>query len=189
MDQNDATPARRPADDLVRAQHWPRFRWFDKFAFPIAIELFPDIRERVRGTPARLEELLRGADAAVLTGRPDDRWSIHENVCHLIDLEGLWLARARNLAARAPELQPTDLQNRATDEANHNAVELADLLDTFRSVRRTFSDTLRSFTPDAARFASRHPRLGTPMTIVDLAFFVAEHDDHHLARISELLAM
>jgi hypothetical protein len=25
------------------------------------------------------------------------------------------------------------------------------------------------------------------MTAVDLAFFVAEHDDHHVARIAELL--
>ena len=32
-----------------------------------------------------------------------------------------------------------------------------------------------------------HPRLGLPMRAVDHAFFVAEHDDHHLARITELL--
>ena len=29
---------------------------------------------------------------------------------------------------------------------------------------------------------------GTPMRLVDLAFFVAEHDDHHLATIVQLLA-
>jgi|GEM_PF-4393916 len=32
-----------------------------------------------------------------------------------------------------------------------------------------------------------HPRLKTPMRIVDLAYFVAEHDDHHLSRIRELV--
>ena len=31
------------------------------------------------------------------------------------------------------------------------------------------------------------PRLRTPMRLIDLGFFVAEHDDHHLARITELL--
>jgi hypothetical protein len=31
-----------------------------------------------------------------------------------------------------------------------------------------------------------HPRLGTPMRLVDMMFFVAEHDDHHLATITEL---
>ena len=37
--------------------------------------------------------------------------------------------------------------------------------------------------PPAAHF---HPRLGTPMRLIDLAFFVAEHDDHHLAQITHL---
>jgi hypothetical protein len=31
-----------------------------------------------------------------------------------------------------------------------------------------------------------HPRLQQNIRVVDLAFFIAEHDDHHLARISEL---
>ena len=36
---------------------------------------------------------------------------------------------------------------------------------------------------------ARHPRLGTPMRLIDIAFFTAEHDDHHLARITELLRL
>jgi hypothetical protein len=42
---------------------------------------------------------------------------------------------------------------------------------------------------DAALFARSipHPRLKTPMRLVDHLYFVAEHDDHHLARIWELL--
>jgi len=31
-----------------------------------------------------------------------------------------------------------------------------------------------------------HPRLKTPMRTMDLFLFVAEHDDHHLARITEI---
>ena len=31
-----------------------------------------------------------------------------------------------------------------------------------------------------------HPRLKQPMRIIDLCFFTAEHDDQHLARITEL---
>ena len=33
---------------------------------------------------------------------------------------------------------------------------------------------------------SLHPRLRQPMSVVDLCFFVAEHDDHHLRTIDEL---
>jgi hypothetical protein len=31
-----------------------------------------------------------------------------------------------------------------------------------------------------------HPRLKVRIRVLDLVFFIAEHDDHHLARISEL---
>jgi hypothetical protein len=33
---------------------------------------------------------------------------------------------------------------------------------------------------------SLHPRLQQPMSVVDLCFFVAEHDDNHLRTIEEL---
>lgn len=31
-----------------------------------------------------------------------------------------------------------------------------------------------------------HPRFQMKIRVLDLCFFIAEHDDHHLARISEL---
>jgi hypothetical protein len=37
--------------------------------------------------------------------------------------------------------------------------------------------------------SSIHPRLKVPMTPVDLAMFDAEHDDHHLLRISEIISL
>ncbi len=42
---------------------------------------------------------------------------------------------------------------------------------------------------DAALFGRvlLHPRLKTPMRLVDHLFFVAEHDDHHLAIIWEMI--
>jgi hypothetical protein len=33
-----------------------------------------------------------------------------------------------------------------------------------------------------------HPRLKTPMRLIDHLYFVAEHDDHHHARIWELVS-
>jgi predicted short-subunit dehydrogenase-like oxidoreductase (DUF2520 family) len=33
---------------------------------------------------------------------------------------------------------------------------------------------------------SLHPRLKRPMRLIDLCFFVAEHDDHHLAIATRL---
>ena len=34
-----------------------------------------------------------------------------------------------------------------------------------------------------------HPRLKQPMRLMDLFLFVADHDDHHLAKISALIRM
>lgn len=169
---------------------FPRYIWFDRrFPFPIPIELFVETLERLRGTPARLEERVRDADEATTRRRQDGRWSVRENVGHLTDLEPLWLGRAVDLAEGREELRPADLQNRATDEANHNDIDLPVLLAAFRAERSTLIARLESFTPDMARRTASHPRLGTPMTVLDLAYFVAEHDDHHLARIGEILTM
>jgi hypothetical protein len=54
-------------------------------------------------------------------------------------------------------------------------------------MRRRLADEIGEL--DASLFARSipHPRLKTPMRLVDHFYFVAEHDDHHLARIWELL--
>ena len=53
--------------------------WFKrKFSFDLPVEMFPNVVERVRGTPARLEELTRGISPELLTRRDGDKWSIQE---------------------------------------------------------------------------------------------------------------
>lgn len=164
--------------------------WFErKFGFDMPNALLPNVVERLRGSPARLEERTRALPPATLTARFNDTWSIQENVGHLGDLEPLWIRRAEQVLAGETELAVTDLSNRATDEANHNAASLAELLEKFRSLRFRFVSVMESATGSALERAARHPRLGTPMRLIDIAFFTAEHDDHHLARITELQRM
>lgn len=145
------------------------------------------ILERLRGTPARLEERLAGRSVAVLTRRLGETWSIQENAGHLLDLEPLWLQRADDLLNRRPAMAPADLQNRKTHEANHNAASLDALLKGFRRARGVFLSRLDEASEGMLAHTAPHPRLRTPMNLVDHAYFVAEHDDYHLARISELL--
>jgi hypothetical protein len=64
--------------------------WFNRrFQLGLPAEALPDILERLRGTPARLEERLRGVPTSQLTARSEESWSIQENVGHLLDLEPL----------------------------------------------------------------------------------------------------
>ena len=161
--------------------------WFErKFDFSFPLELYPNLCVRLRGTPARLEEMVRGCPRGLLLQRPKDKWSAQEHAGHLLDLEALWMARVDNYLAGGAELTAADLSNRKTHEANHNARNIEEILAEFRSARLRLADRMEGL--EAALFARSmlHPRLKKPMRLVDHLYFVAEHDDHHLARIWEL---
>lgn len=166
----------------------PRRRWFDRrFQLGLPLDAFPEIIERLRGTPARLEERTRSIPPQRLIQQFAGTWSIQENVGHLLDLELLWAARLDDFLHEATALRPADLSNRKTDEAGHNAQPLDMLLASFRSARMAFVTRLDGLSPSQLQRTALHPRLQQPMTVTDHCFFVAEHDDHHLARITELL--
>jgi len=166
----------------------PRRVWFDR-AFDLGLppEAFPDVVERLRGTPARLEERLRGVAPAVLVERRDGRWSIQENAGHLLDLEPLWAARLGELLSGAAVLKAADLQNAQTHAADHNRRPLAPMLRDFRAARGDLVARLEAVPEEALAYSALHPRLKQPMNVTGLCFFVAEHDDHHLARMAEVL--
>jgi uncharacterized damage-inducible protein DinB len=162
--------------------------WFErKFEFSFPVEIFPDLCIRLRGTPPHLEELLRGCSAERLTRKSEGKWSAQEHAGHLLDLEPLGMARLEDYAAGRPQLTATDLANRRTDEANFNACPLEKILSDFRAARLEFVDRVASFDPAWRARAAIHPRLKQPFRLVDFLFFVAEHDDHHLAVIWEML--
>ena len=166
--------------------------WFErKFDFTFPVEQYPNLCVRLRGTPARLEEIVRHVDRDVLVrklvGKPgeSEKWSAQEHAGHLLDLEPLWLARVDDYLAEAPQLTVADLSNRKTFDAQHNLHPIGEILAQFRSARSRLLNRVEKI--DAAIFARAipHPRLKTPMRLVDHLYFVAEHDDHHLAHILE----
>ena len=162
---------------------WLEYRWV--FDFPVG--MFRVVLERLRGTPARLEELVRGVPAATLTRHEAGKWSAQQHAGHLWTLEELWQVRIGEYLQRATELSAADMGNRSTNEAGYNDRPIADIFARFRAAR---GETLAMLDPltlnDAARVA-HHPRLDRPLRLVDMCFFTAEHDDHHLAVIHGLL--
>jgi uncharacterized damage-inducible protein DinB len=164
-----------------------KVKWFDRsFNFDTEQNIFPSLVERLRGTSARLEERLTLLPADILETTVDNTWSIKENIGHLTDLEPLWQGRLEDIINGKTELRPTDLANRQTDLANHNARSLENLLSSFRQIRTETVSMLEKLDEEIIFRSALHPRLKTPMRTMDLFLFVAEHDDHHLARISEL---
>jgi len=162
-------------------------KWFNrKFDFNSNQNIFPSIIERLAGTPARLEEKFRFIPPAIHSIRVDGTWTIKENVGHLTDLEPLWQGRLDDILNGKTEMRATDLQNTKTSEANHDAVPIEELLANFRQIRKKTIDMLQQLNEEQIFKSALHPRLKTPMRTMDLFLFVAEHDDHHLARITEL---
>jgi hypothetical protein len=168
--------------------------WFErKFDFTFPVEQHPNLCVRLRGTPARLEEILRAADRnalmrkSVSQSRENEKWSAQEHAGHLPDLEPLWMARVNDYLSDSyrteASLTVADLTNRKTFAAQHNQRSIEEILAEFRSARSKLVSKVEQI--DSAIFsrAIPHPRLKIPMRLVDHLYFVAEHDDHHLAHI------
>ena len=163
-------------------------KWFDrKFDFTFPAEQLPNLLVRLQGTPARLEEMLPAASPAVLLAKPEGKWSAQEHAGHLLDLEVLWQARVEDFAADRQTLTVADLTNRKTDEAAHNTRALTEILAAFRAARAYLLNRVEHLPASAFSRSIPHPRLQQPMRLVDHLYFVAEHDDHHLARIGEMI--
>jgi len=164
------------------------YRWFDRdFDFAIPVWMYPNVVERLRGTPARLEELARPLAKNVVTARDGKRWSIQEHAGHLWDVEALWDARLDDFEAGRDALTPADLENTRTYQADYNLRDLESILAGFRAARQKLVGRLEGYDDTFVARSALHPRLNQPMRVLDSAFFAAEHDDHHLARISELI--
>lgn len=158
--------------------------WFErKFEFTFPVELHPNLCARLRGTPSRLEEMVRSLKHDVLVRKPGEKWSAQEHAGHLLDLEPLWLARVEDFLVGGSELTAADLKNQKTHTANHNARPVEEILRGFREARGKLVSKVESIEPELFSRSMLHPRLKQPMRMVDHLYFAAEHDDHHLAWI------
>ena len=163
-------------------------KWFErKFDLSFPVELYPNVRIRLQGAPVRLEELVRTIPHDVLIRKSGQGWSAQENAGHMLDLESLWLARVEDFLKGTATLSAADLTNRKTDDAGHNQRPTEEILVGFRKARRKLLETASELDPAVYSKTALHPRLKTPMRLVDHLYFVAEHDDHHLACIWALI--
>ena len=165
----------------------PVTKWVERsFPSDLPVAMFPNYVERLRGTPARIKDRITSWPHDVLTRRIGESWSIQEHIGHLLDLEALWLGRLDDYEAGRAELRAADMTNRQTYDANHNKADIDYIMLQFHRKRQEFVERLEHYDADFVRRVALHPRLKQPMNVVDLIFFVAEHDDHHLARIAEI---
>lgn len=156
-------------------------KWFDrKFDFDLTDQDFPILLERLIAVIARFEETTRGLTEGELIHKPQNKWSIKENLGHLGLLEPIWQKRFQEIKNNEVAMSPADLNNTATYRAHFNERTRKEILEDFERKRQQTLTLLKSFGGDDFRNHIIHPRLKQPMRIIDLMYFVAEHDDHHL---------
>ena len=162
--------------------------WIDRrFAFDLPAALFPSLLERLRGTPARAEERVRDLAPETLRRRDGDTWSIQEILGHLIQVEVLWHGRLDDYESGRAVLRAADMEKRRTVDADYNRRDVKGILAGFRASRMQLVERLARLDEAGVERTARHPRLDVPMRVIDMVVFAAEHDDHHLARITELI--
>lgn len=165
-----------------------QMKWLDRrFVFNLPIGCFPAVLERLRGTPVRAQDLVAHVPDDVLSTRADGGWSVKEQIGHLLDLEPLGERRLADFLARAPVLSAADLENRTTESANHNERQALAIVADLRQQREALVHKLEGLSADQVAATAQHPRLERQLRLIDWAHFVAEHDDHHLARARALL--
>lgn len=161
--------------------------WMERsFHFDFPLGLFPVIFSRLEGSIFRLHSLLFNADEEQCS-QSDKGWSVKEHTGHLYDLEELWWKRLEDFQANKSLLTIADLSNQKTKEAYHNEKTLEQLVTQFTIERQRMLEAIYNADTNLLSRTAVHPRLNLPMRMIDALYFVAEHDDHHISMISNLL--
>jgi len=160
--------------------------WIQRsFQFHFDTGLFPVIFSRLEGSIFRLHVLLNTEDE--ILERKDGGWSVKEHAGHLFDMEELWWKRLQDYNEGRSLLSAADMTNQKTESAGHNERLVEDILQRFSLERQKMLEAIYDLDAAALARTAIHPRLQQPMRLVDCLYFVAEHDDHHIAAISNLL--
>jgi len=158
--------------------------WIErKFNFGFPNNMLPFFLERLSGTIFRLEGKTRDVAEEILSHQLDGKWSIKENIGHLAELDEVALKRIDEMINGISPMSPAILQV----QHDYNTMPIMEVLNFFHKSRLKNVERYNRISAEELQRSSLHPRLKVTMTPVDLAFFDAEHDDHHLVRINEIL--
>jgi hypothetical protein len=154
-----------------------------KFTFGLPKGMLPFYLERLEGTAARIEQKVRGIQEEILSNKLDGKWSVKQNIGHLAEVDEIALKRIDEMCNGISPMSPAVFEPRG----DYNSQPVSEVLKYFKTNRAINLAKYKSVSESDLYKSSVHPRLKVSMTPVDLAWFDAEHDDHHLVRINEIL--
>ena len=168
---------------MIERQKWTAHQ----FNLDIDPEWSHNIIGRLNDNHIRLRHHCQHLSDADSSKQLNGKWSIKEHIGHLIDLEDIHIKRLKEFSEFKKTLTGADMSNAKTEKANHNAKNVNELINEFEKGREHFIQVFFSLNEKCQTHKAEHPRLKAIMKPVDLMFFVAEHDDHHIASILEII--
>ena len=160
-----------------------KLAWFERqFTFGLPMGMLPFYVERLSGTAIRVAEKVKGFSEDILSEKVNGKWSVKQNIGHLAEVDEIALQRIDQMLKGIPVMLPAVFEPK-----DYNPLPVREVLQYFEETRRKNVAKYRSLRDEDLVKSSLHPRLQVQMTPVDLAFFDAEHDDHHLVMMHEIL--
>jgi hypothetical protein len=161
-----------------------RMDWFERsFTFGLPQAMLPFYLERLEGAIYRIEAKVKGLNDRVLSEKYNGKWSIKQNIGHLAEVDLVSNKRIDEMRSGAEVLSPA-----VFEPQDYNPWPIEKVVKFFREARQSNLDKYRNISQTDLLKGSIHPRLKVKMTPIDLAFFDAEHDDHHILKISDIIA-
>jgi DinB superfamily len=159
--------------------------------------------EHIARTASDLAAAVHAQPEAALVRRPvATSWAAKEIVCHLRDIEELFLLRleaiaamdepmlpAAGMGARVLNLKPDGqaaAPERWAEDRQYLRNDVGEALAAFRRRREETLAHLAALAPEQWRRGGIHPRRGR-LTVADLVSDLARHDDNHLDQLRRAL--
>jgi hypothetical protein len=159
-------------------------KWLDRqFASGLPVGMLPFFLERLEGTIARLEHKTAEISEENLSEKVNGKWSVKQNIGHLAEMDEISIKRVDEIITGVTPMSS------AIAELKHdyNVLPIYEVLKFFKERRTLKLKKFKSLNENDLQRSSLHPRLKVIMNPVDLASFTADHDDHHLVTINNLL--
>jgi len=151
------------------------------------VETIPALIDALERAPAIIVPLVREVPAALLKRRPSpDRWSAHEQACHLAHVHGLFFSRLdQMLREPAPVITPYN-PDTAESEDFLVRMDLDDALQAFVSDRQRLVERIRRLSEDEWQKRADHGEY-SHYSVFIMFRHLALHDFLHAYRIEEIL--
>jgi hypothetical protein len=138
-------------------------------------------------TPAKLVQMTAQLNSELLTTRRNNKWSINENIGHLLTIESLWIARLDDFVMKKPTLRPWNGTNADTEAGEFNKQRTMKIIEDFMDVRNVHIQMLKNLYSKSEELKSFHEDKQKQISLAEHVEMMEEHDQLHLTTIENCI--